>query len=44
VQNLLGLLIIAIALWQAWKFNQPRSLGISGPYQVGPGQPMRAPI
>jgi predicted lipid-binding transport protein (Tim44 family) len=36
VQNILGLLIIGFALWEAWKFNKPRSLSITGPYQVGP--------
>lgn len=35
VQNILGLLIIGFALLQAWKFNKPRSLAITGPYQIG---------
>jgi hypothetical protein len=34
-QNLIGLLIIGFALWEAWKFNARRQLPISGPYQVG---------
>jgi hypothetical protein len=34
-QNLIGLLIIGFALLQAWKFNKPRSLAITGPYQIG---------
>jgi hypothetical protein len=34
-QNIIGLLIIGFALWEAWKFNRPRSLIITGPYQVG---------
>jgi predicted lipid-binding transport protein (Tim44 family) len=35
-QSLIGLLIIGFALWEAWKFNRPRALAITGPYQVGP--------
>ena len=34
-ENLIGLLIIGFALWEAWKFNQYRPLQISGPYQMG---------
>lgn len=30
------LLIIGFAFYQAWKLNKPRSLSITGPYQVGP--------
>jgi hypothetical protein len=33
--NVIGLLIIGFALWEAWKFNAPRRLAITGPYQVG---------
>jgi hypothetical protein len=36
-ENLIGLLIIGFALWEAWKFNVYRPLPISGPYQMGPG-------
>lgn len=36
-QNLIGLLIIGFALWEAWKFNARQELPISGPYQIGPG-------
>jgi len=35
-QNLIGLLIIGFALWEAWKFNARRQVPISGPYQIGP--------
>jgi hypothetical protein len=33
-QNLMGLLIIGIALWQAWKINARSKLTISGPFTV----------
>ncbi len=33
-QNLIGLLIIGFALWEAWKINSHRPLPISGPYQM----------
>ncbi len=35
-QNLIGLLIIGFALWEAWRRNAIRPLPLSGPYQVGP--------
>lgn len=35
VQNIIGLLIIGFALWEAWKFNRRIPLPITGPYQVG---------
>jgi len=34
VQNLIGLLIIGFALWEAWKLNRYRRLPITGPYQL----------
>jgi hypothetical protein len=34
--NLIGLLIIGFALWEAWKFNAYRPLPISGPYRLAP--------
>jgi hypothetical protein len=34
-KNLIGLLIIAFGLWEAWKINRRRELAISGPFQVG---------
>jgi hypothetical protein len=36
-QNVLGLVIIGIGLYEAWKLNKPESLSVSGPYQVGSG-------
>jgi hypothetical protein len=35
-QNIIGLLIIGFALWEAWKFSAHKPLPISGPYQIGP--------
>jgi hypothetical protein len=34
-ENLIGLLIIGFALWEAWRFNAYTPLVVSGPYQVG---------
>jgi hypothetical protein len=43
MQNLIGLLIISFALWEAWKFNKHRPIPITGPYQIGtPPPPRRA--
>jgi len=44
MQNAIGLLIIGIALWQAWKLTARRRLAITGPYQVGPPAGPRLPI
>jgi hypothetical protein len=41
-QNIIGLVIIGIGLYEAWVLNKPGSLSITGPYQVGgqsPSQP-----
>jgi hypothetical protein len=35
VQNIMGLIIIGIALWEAWKFNVFQPLVITGPYELG---------
>jgi hypothetical protein len=35
IENILGLLIIGFALFQAWKMNQRVPLTITGPYAVG---------
>lgn len=35
LKNIIGLLIIGFALWQAWQMNARRPLVISGPYAVG---------
>ena len=37
--NAIGLLIIGFALWEAWKFNRPSRLAITGPYQLGSSGP-----
>jgi len=36
-ENIIGLLIIGFALWEAWKFNSKLRLPISGPYHIAPG-------
>jgi hypothetical protein len=36
-ENIIGLLIIGFALWEAWKFNMHRPLPITGPYQMSAG-------
>jgi hypothetical protein len=33
-ENVIGLLIIAFGLWEAWKINRRTSLSISGPFQI----------
>jgi hypothetical protein len=35
LENIVGLLIIGIGLWQAWKMNQRKTLEITGPFRVG---------
>jgi hypothetical protein len=35
-QNILGIIIIAIGLYEAWKLNPRFRLEVTGPYQVGP--------
>lgn len=35
-ENLIGLLIIGFALWEAWKLNARQELIINGPYQMRP--------
>lgn len=42
-QNAIGLVIIAIGLYEAWKMNRHRPLVVSGPYRVG-STPPPAPI
>jgi hypothetical protein len=34
VQNILGIVIIAIGVWQAWKINRPPDLPIAGPFEI----------
>ncbi|HEY0781922.1 MAG TPA: hypothetical protein VGE98_05660, partial [Thermoanaerobaculia bacterium] len=38
--NIIGLLIIAFGLYQAWKMNRRAPVEISGPYQVGAAPPV----
>ncbi len=33
--NLIGLIIIGIGLYEAWKINKRRELVVSGPYRLG---------
>jgi hypothetical protein len=37
IQSPIGLLIVGIALYEAWKFNRKAELKIAGPYQVSGG-------
>lgn len=37
IQNAIGILIIGIALYEAWKVNRRVPLAIEGPFQVGSG-------
>jgi hypothetical protein len=39
-KNIIGLLIIGFALWEAWKFTRRRVLPITGPYRIGAMPPM----
>ena len=32
--NIIGLLIIAFALWQAWSMNRPVPIVVSGPFEA----------
>jgi hypothetical protein len=34
IQSPIGFLIMAFALWEAWKFTAFRPLPITGPYQL----------
>ena len=37
--NIMGLVIIAIALYEAWKVNRAARFVVSGPYRVGAVKP-----
>ena len=37
--NIMGLVIIAIALYEAWKVNRAARFVVSGPYRVGAAKP-----
>jgi hypothetical protein len=34
-QNVIGVVIVGVALWQAWRMNRKLALPIRGPFQVG---------
>ena len=36
VQNIMGIVILAIGLWQAWKMNRRVQLALAGPYPIAP--------
>jgi hypothetical protein len=42
-QNMIGLLIIGIALYEAWKINKGSAIRIAGPFQLGPPTALEAP-
>lgn len=42
--NVIGWVIIGIALWEAWKVNRPVSLEIKGPFQVAAAPPPPVPV
>ncbi len=42
-QNAIGLLLIGIALYEAWKINKGRTIRIAGPFQLGPAAASGAP-
>jgi hypothetical protein len=39
VENIMGIIIIGIALYEAWKINRKLPAQIAGPYRLGGGQP-----
>ncbi len=42
-ENIIGILIIGFALWEAWKLNKHEPLTISGPFRVGETLPAAPP-
>ncbi len=42
-ENIIGLLIIAFGLWEAWKFNKRVDAAVTGPYTVTPSSSIPAP-
>ncbi len=42
-ENILGILIIAFGVYQAWQMNRGISLEITGPYPLAPGAPATPP-
>ena len=43
-QNILGLFIIGIGLYEAWKINKRVPLAVSGPFQASPAFPAIPPV
>ncbi len=43
-QNILGLVILAIGLYEAWKINKGRRIEINGPYRAGPPKNQPPPM
>lgn len=43
VGGLMALVILAIALWEAWRFSAPRRLAITGPHPLGDATPPADP-
>ena len=41
--NLMGLLIIAFGVWQAWRLNRRIEISVTGPYQLAPSIAAAAP-
>lgn len=43
-ENIIGLLIIGIGLWQAWSMNRRKTLEITGPFRVGSPPASATPV
>jgi len=41
LKNIIGLVIIAIGLWFAWKINRPTAIRFNGPFRLAGGGPAR---
>ena len=35
IENILGIVIIAVGLWEAWRHNRRLTLAVSGPFEIG---------
>jgi len=44
VSNVLGIIIIGIGLYEAWKINKRVPLVVHGPFQVADGAPPPNPV
>ena len=40
LQNIIGMLIIAFALWEAWRINKRQDVTFNGPYRLAPVAPV----